>query len=207
VREIAVTMLMRRISGLPVVDDERRVIGIVSEGDLIRRPELETDKVRRGWLALLLSQEDRASDFVKSHGLKASQVMTRPAICVGPDAPLSEIVQQMDRRRVKRLPVVVEGRLAGIVTRIDLLRAFALRLSSTPAVAATDQDLRDGIEALLRSEDWAASANVYVEVEHGTVRLRGTIDSVAQREALLIAVRSLPGVREVELNLGRTLAG
>ena len=207
VREIAVTMLMRRISGVPVVDAERRVIGIVSEGDLIRRPELDTDKASRGWLSILLSQDDRARDFVKSHGMKASEVMTQPAICVGPDAPLAEVVRQMERRRVKRLPVVVDGRLAGIVTRIDLLRAFTLRLSSTPPVAATDQDLRGRIEALLRSEDWAASATVYVEVEHGTVRLWGTVESAAQREALLIAVRGLPGVREVEPNLGRSLAG
>lgn len=207
VSDIAVTMLMRRISGVPVVDAERRVIGIVSEGDLIRRPELETDKASRGWLSIFLSQDDRARDFVKSHGMKASQVMTQPAICVGPDAPLAEVVRQMERSRVKRLPVVVEGRLAGIVTRIDLLRAFALRQSSTPPVAPTDQDLRDRIAALLRGEDWAASAIVHVEVEHGTVRLWGTVDSATQREALLVAVRGMPGVREVEPNLGRTLAG
>jgi len=206
VREIALTMLERRISGLPVVDAERRVLGVVSEGDLIRRPELDTDRPRAGWLGLFLSEDDRAREFVKSHGLKAQEVMTRPALCVAPETPLAEVVALMERQRVKRLPVVRDGRLAGIVTRADLLRAFAARPAAAPA-APTDEALRERIAAMLRDEDWAASAMVSVEVESGVVRLWGTVSSAAQRDALLLAVRALPGVREIEPHLGRALPG
>jgi len=123
VRELATIMLERRISGMPVVDGGGRVLGIVSEGDLIRRPEIETDRVKTGWLHLFLSDEQRARDFVKSHGRKAREVMTQPAICVAPDTPLAEIVRLMERHRIKRLMVVDQGKLAGLVTRADLLRA------------------------------------------------------------------------------------
>ena len=109
VREVALLMLERRISGVPVVDGEQHVLGIVSEGDLIRRPEIETDHAPKRWLGVFLSDEERARDFVKSHGRKAREVMTQPAICVALDTPLVEVVRLMERHRVKRLPVVEHG--------------------------------------------------------------------------------------------------
>ena len=206
VREVASTMLMRRISGLPVVDAEGRVLGIVSEGDLIRRPEIQTDQPRRGWLSLFLSDEERARDFIKSHGLKAREVMTQPAICVAPDMHLAEVVRLMERHRIKRLPVIENGKLAGLVTRTDLLRALARRQAESPA-GLNDHELRDRINAILRDEDWAVSAIVNVQVENGVAQLWGAVESASQREALLIAVRGVPGVRDVQAHLGRTLAG
>ena len=206
VREVASLMLERRISGVPVIDEERRVLGIVSEGDLIRRPEIETDRVGGGWLRFFLSDEERARNFVKSHGRKAREVITRPAICVAPDTPLAEVVRLMERHRVKRLPVVEGGRLMGIVTRADLLRAL-VRRQSAPAHAPSDRELRDLIVGVLRGEDWAVSAFVHVRVEDGVVQLWGTVQSEAQREALLVAVRGMPGVRDVQPHLGRAMAG
>ena len=205
VREVAVTMLTHRISGVPVVDAGRRILGVVSEGDLIRRPELETDRTRGRWLNFFLSDEERARDFVKTHGLKAREVMTQPAVCVEPDTPLAEVVRLMERSRVKRLPVVANGTLAGIVTRADLLRAFASQ--ARRPVVTTDQQLRDKVAAMLRNEDWAVGAMVNVEVEAGVVRLWGTVESAAQREALILAVRSVPGVRDMQAHLGRSMAG
>ncbi|MDH4326103.1 MAG: CBS domain-containing protein, partial [Betaproteobacteria bacterium] len=105
VMDIAALMLERRISGLPVVDGGGRILGIVSEGDLIRRPEIDTDRVKLGWLRLLLTDdESRARDFVKHHGRTAREVMTQPAHSVAPDTPLGEVVRLMERHRIKRLP-------------------------------------------------------------------------------------------------------
>jgi CBS domain-containing protein len=206
VRELAATMLERRISGMPVVDGAGRLLGIVSEGDLIRRPEIDTDRVKLGWVRLLLSDEARARDFVKSHGRKAREVMTQPAISVAADAPLAEVVRLMERHRVKRLPVVEHGKLVGLVTRADLLRALVAR-QAAPAPERSDHDLRRKIVSMLRDEDWAASAVVHVQVENGVAQLWGTVESEDQREALLLAVRGVPGVKDVQPHLGRVLPG
>ena len=206
VREVASLMLERRISGVPVVDSERRVLGIVSEGDLIRRPEIGTYTSPTGWLTVFLSQEESARDFVKTHGLLAAEVMSRPAICVAPQTPLADIVQLLDRHRVKRLPVVEHGKLAGLVTRADLLRALVAR-QAIPPIGSGDQEIRDRIEAILRSEVWAPSAFINVQVSEGVVQLWGMVNSTAQRDALVLAARGTPGVREVHQHIGRTMAG
>ena len=151
VREVASLMLQRRISGVPVIDGERRVLGIVSEGDLIRRPEIETDHAPTGWLGLFLSDEERARDFVKSHGRKAGEVMTQPAICVTPETPLTEVVRLMEKHRVKRLVIVEHGKLAGLVTRADLLRAMVAHQDLAPA-ASGDKAVCDRIEKMLRGK-------------------------------------------------------
>jgi CBS domain-containing protein len=206
VRDVAKLMLERRISGVPVVDAEGRVLGVVSEGDLIRRPELETDRTGRGWLNIFVSDEERARDFVKSHGRRAREVMTQPAVCVAPDTALDEAVRIMEHDRIKRLPVVEHGRLVGLMTRADVVRAL---LERKPVVSAehSDRELRERIEALLRSEGWAASAYINVEVEAGVVQLWGTVESAAQREAILLAIREVDGVKDVRAHLGRTLPG
>ncbi len=206
VREIASLMLERRISGVPVIDASGRVLGIVSEGDLIRRPELGTDKSATGWLSVFLSEDESARDFIKTHGLKAHEVMSHPAICVAPEAPLADVVRLLERHRVKRLPVVAHGKLTGLVTRADLLRALVAR-QAIPPVAPGDREIRDRIEAILRSEEWASSAFVNVQVSEGVVHLWGAVNSIEQREALVLAVRGTPGVREVQQHLSRTLAG
>jgi CBS domain-containing protein len=206
VREIARLMLARRISGVPVVDAERRVLGVVSEGDLIRRPELETDQARGGWLNLFVSDDERARDFIKSHGLKASEVMTQPAICVAPELPLAEVVRLMERHHVKRLPVTENGRLVGLLTRADLLRALTTQQAAAPA-GLDDRQLRKRIDEMLRTEAWAVSAIVNVQVENGVAQLWGTVESPSQRDALILAVRGIPGIRDVEAHLGRLMAG
>jgi len=206
VRELVTLMLERHISGVPVVDGGGRLLGVVSEGDLIRRPEIDTDRVKLGWLRLLISDEARAREFVKSHGRKAREVMSQPAISVAADAPLAEVVRLMERHRVKRLPVVEKGKLVGLVTRTDLLRAVISR-QAAPAAAQSDEELRQRIESMLREEDWASSAVVNVQVEHGVAQLWGTVESKEQREAILVAVQGVPGVKDVQPHLGRVLPG
>ena len=127
VPEVAKLMLERRISAVPVVDASEHVVGVISEGDLIRRPELDTDKPRSRWLSFFMSDEDRARDFVKTHGLHAKDVMSQPVVSVSPEASLTDVVNLMTARRIKRVIVLEHGKLAGVVTRSDLLRTLHAR--------------------------------------------------------------------------------
>lgn len=208
VPDIATVMLERRISAVAVVDGEGRAVGVVSEGDLIRRPELETDKPRSRWLRFLLSPDDEARDFVKTHGLRARDVMSRPALGVAPDTSLAEIVGLMGKQRVKRVLVIDGGRLAGIVTRTDLLRALHAREAlPTAVVPPDDRALRETILQALAAEDWADNAILNVQVAGGQVELWGAVDSEEQRRAIRVAVEGIPGVRSVTEHLVRTRAG
>lgn len=208
VREIASLMIDRRISGVPVVDAERRVLGIVSEGDLIRRPEIETERAPSAWLSLFVSADARARDFVKTHGLKARDVMAQPAVCVSPDAPLAEVVRLLERHRIKRLPVVENGKLVGVVTRTDLLRALLARQALPETeVPRADGEIRKRIMAALESADWGGSLIVNVQVVQGVAHVWGAVDSDDQRRALRVALESVPGVTAVEAHLIRRLPG
>lgn len=208
VREVAKLILDRRISAVPVVDAGERVVGIISEGDLIRRPELDTDKPRSRWLAFFMPDEDRARDFVKTHGLHARDVMTRPVATVSPEASLTEIVNLMAARRIKRVIVLEQGKLAGMVTRSDLLRTLHARQAMpTDGVPQDDSSIRERILKTIDTQGWAASAIINVQVTDGTAYLWGVVDSEEQRKAILVAVEGIRGVRAIEDHLGKLLAG
>lgn len=205
VREVAALMLERRISGVPVADAAGRVLGVVSEGDFLRRPEIGTDLPGSRWLRLFTSPDERARDYIKTHGRTAADVMTTPAVTVAADAPLALVARLMIAHGVKRLPVLEDDRLIGIVTRLDLLRAVYRH--PQPAHSASDGEIRSAVIAILENEDWAAGAIVEVQVTQGRVQLWGSVESDRQREALLLAARSLPGVSGVEAHLTRVLPG
>jgi len=205
VREVAALMLERHISGVPVADALGRVLGVVSEGDFIRRPEIETDAPGSRWLRLFTSLEDQARDYIKTHGLTAADIMTAPAITVAADAPLAVVARLMGSRSIKRLPVLEGDRLIGIVTRADLLRAVYRH--PEPAASASDGEIRSAIVSILEKEDWAAGAIVEVQVTHGRVQLWGSVESDTQRDALLLAAKSVPGVASVEAHLTRIRPG
>jgi CBS domain-containing protein len=204
VRDIARLMLQHRISGVPVVDVEQRVLGVVSEGDLLRRPEIGTDQADRGWLSMFISDEKQARDFIKSRARTAREVMTQPAICVTAETSLEEAVGVMERHGIKRLPVLDQGRLAGLMTRADIVRAW-VRQKAAP-LSETDRELHERVAARLDSLAWAESARINVEVEEGVVRLWGAVQSATQRDAIVVAVRSLDGVKDVRAYLGSSFA-
>jgi CBS domain-containing protein len=206
VSEIAALMLDKGISGVPVVDGRGDLVGMISEGDLIHRAEIGTEEPRSWWLNLFTGQEDRARDYVKSHGAHARDVMTRPARYVDADVPIAEVARRLERERVKRLPVLDDGKLAGIVSRADLLRALAARPALSPeAPAATDRNIRDSLMRTLDHEDWAASAMVNVIVSDGVVNLWGVVDTEDQRRAIKVAAENTPGVKGVEDHMGREI--
>lgn len=208
VPEIARLLLERRISAVAVVDRDRRAVGIVSEGDLIRRPELGTDKPGPRWLRLLVSPEADTRDFIKTHGLRARDVMTSPVVSVTPEAPLAAIVRIMGKHGIKRVLVLDGARLAGIVTRTDLLRALHAREAlTTQGVPVDDRALRDRILATLAAEHWADGAVFNVHVADGHVELWGAVRSEEERRAIHLAVEGVAGVRGITEHFGRMRPG
>ena len=198
--EVARLMLQRRISAVPVVDGKRRVLGIISEGDLIRRAEGGAELRRSRWLVLLA---DRTAEFIKAYGTRAKDLMTRDVITVPEEATLVEIAQVLEAHRIKRVLVVRNGRLVGIVSRADVLRGLA---SLSPARAerpsADDRQIRDGILALLKQRSDASTRFVSVIVVGGAVYLWGTAESEQDRVAIRIAAENVAGVKAVHDFLG-----
>ena len=202
-------MLERHVSGLAVVDAKGAIIGVVSEGDLIRRPEIETANSRSWWLRFFTSQEELARSFVKTHGVRAKDVMTQPAITVAPDAELAEVVRVLDAKRIKRVFVVDEGRLAGVITRADLLRALQARKAlAAKAVLPNDKDIRSRVlQEIGKQADWTSGAVLNVQVGEGIVYLWGIVENESQRKALLLLVEGVPGVKSVVPHLAHRRQG
>lgn len=203
VEQIAQLLLSCNISGVPVVDAEDRLIGLVSEGDLLRRPESGTERQRSWWLNLLAGPEARARDFIKTHGHKAEDVMTREVVTVTPDTPVGEIAELLEKRRIKRVPVIEDGNIVGLVSRANLLHGLAThktRISITPS--PDDRAIRERVQALVAQEDWITHGSLNVLVADGAVDLWGWVDSEDERKALMIAVGEIDGVTEVVDHLG-----
>ena len=200
VSEIAALLLKKRISAVPVVDAEQHVVGMISEGDLMHCPESGTEK-RRGswWLNLFTTPEELAVEYSKSQGSRASDVMTFPVITVPEDMPVADIARTLEENHIKRVPVVRDGRLAGIVSRANLLHSLATR-KEAPALpsAATDQAIREDILHTLKDEAWATLSYANVTVEDGVAHLWGMAESGEQIKAWEIAAGKTTGVNSVE---------
>ena len=200
VRDIAKLLLARRISAVPVVDSDGKVLGIVSEGDLMRRPETGTERHPSWWLTLLDNSEERALQYVKSHGGTAGDVMTRDVKTVDEHATLEEIAEQLERHRIKRVPVLRDGRLVGIVSRADLLRGLIAR-QSAPAVTATDDEIKRAVEAAILQAG-AGFAFLSVVVSGGVVHMWGSVGSEVEKRAAGMAAEGVPGVKSVRNEIG-----
>lgn len=190
-------MLARHISGIPVVAADGALVGIVTEGDFLRRAEIGTERKRSGWLAFLAGSGRMAAEYVHTHSRRVEEVMTKGAITAAPDDSLDSAVETMVRRRVKRLPVVEDGRLVGIVARSDILRAFARQSPVHRGAHASDEQIRAAVGAELERHSWARNGMIRVEVDNGTVELNGTILDERQRAAARVVAENVPGVRSV----------
>ena len=199
--EVAAILLNNNISGAPVVGEKGELVGIVSEGDLIRRPETGTSKRHSWWLELLSNERTLAAEYVKSHSRKVADVMTSDVITAKPDTPLGEIAAMLERNRIKRVPIVEGGKIVGLVSRANILQALASATKKLPSLAsADDSQLRKEVVARLAAEPWRPSM-LTVTVQDGTVDLWGLVHSVEQKKAARLAAELTPGVRAVVDNI------
>jgi CBS domain-containing protein len=195
VEEAARVMVQHRISGLPVVDDNGDLVGMVTEGDLLRR---EASAQRPRWLELLLGPEKPADGPRLAHLATVAEVMTRPVVTVSEDTRVQEVADILQRHGIKRVPVVRGGKVTGIVSRADLLRGLARLAEDMPAASAEDRALRQRVlDALARvsKDDWRS---VNVVARNGTVELRGATADAGLRARLVAAVRGAPGVKQLD---------
>jgi CBS domain-containing protein len=202
VQDVAHILLTNRISGVPVVDRNGDLVGIVSEGDLMRRAESGTGRRRPWWLAILTGRDVLAAEYVREHSRKVADVMTRHVVTAAPDTPLHEIANLLEKNGIKRVPIVHDRKVVGIVSRANLLQALAC-LPGKSAVSATptDSTIREDVIARLRAESWTRPSLVNVIVQNGTVELWGIVDSQTEKRAVRVAAEVTPGVRAVNDNL------
>jgi len=203
VQEVAKLLSERGISGVPVVDGDNRVVGILSEGDLLHRAETGTERVRQRrqswWLRSLAA--DQASDYVKSHARTAGDVMTREVVSVDEMTPLADIAMLLERKRIKRVPVLREGKLVGIVSRANLVRAVAAASLPEETVRG-DRAIRAQLLNELNRRPWAKVWAADIIVKDGIVNLWvGAERSPEELSALRVAAENIPGVRKIEEHL------
>jgi CBS domain-containing protein len=197
VHDLAVLLVEQKVSAVPVIESDR-LAGIVSEADLLHRYEIGTDCALRReprWLRLFAA--DRSSEeYVKSHARRVRDIMTADVATVAPDTPLSEVAALLEKRSIKRVPVVQDGRLVGIVSRSDLVWALAKRpvLTSGPL---SDEIICGQLFAELRRQPWWRSDYSSVTVENGTVTYAGLLEFENDRTAARVAAETIPGVRGV----------
>ncbi|NRO98258.1 CBS domain-containing protein [Paraburkholderia sp. NMBU_R16] len=190
------------ISGAPVVDAAGRVVGIVSEGDLLRRAEIGTGTARRSWwLELLAGTRELAAAYVKEHGHVVGDVMNDRVISIGSDMPLKEIADVLERNRIKRVPVLDGGKLVGIVSRANLIRALASVAPADDSLSArNDTSIRDAIVREMSGTRWALSKKDVIVMD-GVAHLWGVIESEEEKRAIRITAEAVPGVKEVVSHL------
>jgi CBS domain-containing protein len=192
-------MLQNRISGLPVVDSLGNLVGIVTEGDFLRRREIGTQRQRPKWLEFLIGPGRLAVEYVHASGRRVDEVMTPDPDTVTEDDSLEAVVELMERRRIKRLPVLRDGRLVGIVSRANLMHALAVLAHYIPAPAGGDPEIRERILTTLAEQHWAPGINVIVH--NGVTELWGSIMDERERQAVIVAAENVAGVKEVHDHL------
>jgi CBS domain-containing protein len=194
-------MTRNHISGLPVIDASGAMVGMVTEGDFLRRAETGTVRKRPRWLEFLVGPGRLAEEYVETHARKVGEVMTRDPITITEDTPLEEVVHIMEHRRVKRLPVVRGAQVVGIVSRANLMRALAAISRAAPAPAESDAEIRKQLLAEFQRQVWAPAALIDASVKDGVVELWGTILEGAQGEAIRVCAENIPGVKKVVSHL------
>lgn len=196
------TMVQAHISGLPVIAEDGRLAGILSEGDLLRRPELGTEKAGASWFSALFKAGHLAQAYAQTHGRRVDEVMTRDVVVIAPNERLEEAVLLMEQHGIKRLPVVENGRVVGLLSRADLVRTLAEFLRQPyEEQPIGDKDIKAAIEAELQAQPWAPVGAIRVEVLNGRVELSGAITDENQRKAIRIIAENTPGVQSVRDNI------
>jgi CBS domain-containing protein len=199
VAEIAALLYERRISGVPVRNGNGRVVGIVSEGDLVRRCETGTDAPRSSWWLRVLGGDSTAREYVKIRATRAADVMTADPVTVQEDTPLAEIARLFETKHIKRVPVVRGRTLVGLVSRANLIQALAAAAPATASTAgSSDGEIRETLLNELESQPWWRGWSTNVIVADGTVQFWGTYESADEKSAARVAAENVKGVKAVE---------
>lgn len=196
VKDAVRLFLEHKISAVPVVDDQGKLVGIISEGDLLHRSEIGTSRHRPWWLVLMSGDQILAADYIKANARRVADVMTRNVITAAPDTPLSEIAVMLEQHGVKRLPILRNGGLVGIVSRANLVQAVASSGRKLD-IPLSDTAIRDRLLAHLNKQGWAPKVLLNATVNDGIVDLWGFVDSDTERRAIEVAAEGTPGVRAV----------
>jgi CBS-domain-containing membrane protein len=200
--EAAALMAKHHISGLPVVDEDGRLVGIISEGDLLHRVETGTGKAQRSWFGeFLFSTRKRAAEYLKENALKVSDIMTENFVSVLPATELAEVAYLLERHHIKRVPVVAGGKAVGIVSRSNLVAALSRAAQAAPDALASDEAIHQGVMQALGGHRWAMAAENVV-VKDGVVHLWGTVRSEEERKAINVCAERVAGVKSIEDHLG-----
>jgi CBS domain-containing protein len=211
VPDVAAMMVEKHISGMPVVTEGGEIIGIVSQSDLLHRVETGTERQssRKWWILNLADADALAREYAKAHGLRAQDVMSRYVISVRDDAELRDVADILDTHRIKRVPVLQSGRLVGIITRGDLVRALSQVQTSKSAKTVDDAALHKTLHDRIQAQPWVNESCISVTVNHGVVELWGFVDTVDQRSALRALVEETNGVAHLEdkITVGVPLKG
>lgn len=192
VAEVAALLLRNGISAMPVLGAQGELVGIVSEGDLVRRVETGTERVPSWWLTLFGDVDDQAREYAKSRGTRVVDVMSRDVVTVGEDAGIAEIAELLERHRIKRVPVVRDGKVVGIVSRANLLQGLASHPAAAPGEAASDSAAKKQIADEMRRAG-VDVVFVNVVVTDGVAHLWGAVRSDQQLQAARIAAESVMG--------------
>jgi CBS domain-containing protein len=194
-------LVEHRISGLPVVNESGKLVGMLTEGDLLRRVELGTERQPPEWLGFLRGREkgvhEAACAYVHDHARRVADIMTRDPVFVHEATPLREVVALMEQHGIRRVPVVSMGGLVGIVSRSDLVRHLGDLVRGSDMLCRPDAEIRDDVLRELGQQSWFKSCKVNVAVDHGAVRFVGTLNDAAIKAALRVAAEAVPGVVSV----------
>jgi CBS domain-containing protein len=201
VQEIAALMVDNHISGVPVVTQDERIVGIVSESDLLHRAEVGTERRRKWWFRVFGDSRQLAQDFAKAHGRQAHEVMTRYVVSVSEDAELRDVADILDNRRIKRVPVVDGHRVVGIISRGDLVRALSRAPAPAPAPKLDNATLHKSLHSRISATSWISPGYFNVTVNEGVVNVWGFVESEEQRRGLRALIEETEGVVRVEDNL------
>lgn len=201
VLEAAQTMLKFNISGLPVVDGEGRLVGMVTEGDLMRRWETDTERRRSRWFSLFVDAGTLAEEYVHSHGRKVEEVMTRDPVSTTGDVQLADVVALMEKHKIKRIPVLRDGKVVGVVSRANILRTLARRLENLSQAPQSDLKVRQDILDEIARQGWLLGDAINVTVHDGHVELDGFVRDERFRDAIRVAAENARGAKSVTNNI------
>ena len=199
--DAAQLMIQHQISALPVVDSSGRLTGIVSEGDLMRRVELGTERARPWWLELLTSRRKLAAEYVKSHAHKVRDLMTRAVVTAAPSTPISEVARLLEQNAIKRVPITDGDKLVGIVSRANIIQGIAsLKLEPSTTPSPKDNSIREAILEAVRQAPWRPWL-WNVTVSKGVADLWGITESSAEKKAIGVVAENTSGVVAVNNNV------